>query len=98
MGKRYFEDILETMGVYIDSLKFAGGSFALMPPAVVKNIINLAHQYNVQVSTGGLIEYVLTQGSAAVEAYFGNARDLVLMSSNFPPVSSLSPLTIGCDW
>jgi phosphosulfolactate synthase (CoM biosynthesis protein A) len=31
MGKRYLQDVLETMGDYIDSLKFAGGSFALMP-------------------------------------------------------------------
>ena len=31
MGKRYLEDILETMGAYVDTLKFAGGSFALMP-------------------------------------------------------------------
>jgi phosphosulfolactate synthase (CoM biosynthesis protein A) len=30
IGKRYLEDVLETMGDYIDSLKFAGGSFALM--------------------------------------------------------------------
>ena len=30
-GKRYFEDILETMGTYVDSIKFAGGSFTLMP-------------------------------------------------------------------
>ena len=28
MGKRYLEDILETMGAYIDVLKFAGGSFS----------------------------------------------------------------------
>ena len=25
MGKRYLEDVLETMGDYVDSLKFAGG-------------------------------------------------------------------------
>ena len=31
MGKRYLADVLETMGVYVDALKFAGGSFALMP-------------------------------------------------------------------
>jgi phosphosulfolactate synthase (CoM biosynthesis protein A) len=31
MGKRYLEDVLETMGDYVDSLKFAGGSFTLMP-------------------------------------------------------------------
>ena len=31
MGKRYLEDVLETMGTYVDVLKFAGGSFSLMP-------------------------------------------------------------------
>ncbi|HLI91785.1 MAG TPA: phosphosulfolactate synthase, partial [Ktedonobacteraceae bacterium] len=36
MGKRYLEDILETMSAYVDALKFAGGSFALMPPQALK--------------------------------------------------------------
>ena len=31
MGTRYLEDVLETMGHYVDALKFAGGSFSLMP-------------------------------------------------------------------
>jgi len=76
MGKRYLEDVLETMGVYVDSLKFAGGSFALMRPKTVRELIDLAHQYNVQVSTGGFVEYVLTQGPAAVDAYFRECKDL----------------------
>lgn len=33
MGPRYLEDVLETMGWYVDALKFAGGSFSLMPNA-----------------------------------------------------------------
>lgn len=76
MGKRYLEDILETMGAYVDSLKFAGGSFALMPAAAVKELIDLAHRYDCQVSTGGFVEYVLTQGPAAVDAYFRKCKDL----------------------
>ena len=36
MGKRYLQDILETMGDYVDSLKFAGGSFSLMPRKAVR--------------------------------------------------------------
>jgi phosphosulfolactate synthase (CoM biosynthesis protein A) len=31
MGRHYLQDILETMGPYVDALKFAGGSFTLMP-------------------------------------------------------------------
>jgi phosphosulfolactate synthase (CoM biosynthesis protein A) len=76
MGKRYLQDILETMGTYIDSLKFAGGSFALMPRQAVKEIIDLCHQYEVLVSTGGFIEYVLTQGPEAVSRYIAECRDL----------------------
>ena len=75
-GKRYFEDILETMGEYVDSIKFAGGSFTLMPRNAVKEIIDLAHRHNVLVSTGGFIEYVLTQGSEAVNRYIAECREL----------------------
>jgi len=76
MGKRYLEDILETMGVYVDSLKFAGGSFTLMPRKALKEIIELAHRYDVLVSTGGFIEHVLTQGAEAVHRYIEECRDV----------------------
>jgi len=76
MGKRYLEDILETMGTYVDSLKFAGGSFSLMPRSAVKEIINLCHRYNVLVSTGGFLESVVGQGGAAVESYIRECKDL----------------------
>lgn len=76
MGKRYLEDILDTMGEYIDSLKFAGGSFTLMPENVLREIIDLAHSFDVIVSTGGFIEYVLTQGEEAVEQYIKTCLNL----------------------
>jgi phosphosulfolactate synthase (CoM biosynthesis protein A) len=76
MGKRYLEDILETMGAYVDSLKFAGGSFSLMPQSAVKEIIDLCHRHNVLVSTGGFLEYVLGQGMTAVDSYIRECKDL----------------------
>jgi phosphosulfolactate synthase (CoM biosynthesis protein A) len=76
MGRRYLEDLLETVGNHVDSLKFGGGSFAIMPPPAIKQLIDLAHGYQVQVSTGGFIEYVLTQGTAAVDAYLRECKDL----------------------
>lgn len=76
MGKRYLEDILETMGEYIDSLKFAGGSFVLMDHHVLKDIIDLAHKHDVLVSTGGFIEYILTQGPGVVDEYIRECRDV----------------------
>src|SRR6201982_319111 len=65
MGKRYLQDILETMGTWVDILKFAGGSFALMPRQAVKDLIDLCHAHDVRVSTGGFIEQVLAQGPEA---------------------------------
>ncbi|NIS81071.1 MAG: phosphosulfolactate synthase [Anaerolineales bacterium] len=87
MGKRYLEDILESMGEYVDSLKFAGGSFTLMPKPILKEIIDLAHRFDVLVSTGGFMEYVLTQGEDAVDQYIRTCRelgfDIIEISSGF---------------
>src|SRR4030042_1425087 len=65
MGKRYLQDVLETMGAYVDALKFAGGSFSLMPRQAVKELIDLCHDYDVLVDTGGFMDHVMTQGKAA---------------------------------
>src|SRR5260221_6398508 len=74
MGKRYLADILETMGVYVDSLKFAGGSFALMPARAVKELIELCHAHEVTVSTGGFIERVLAAGPEVVPRYIEGCK------------------------
>src|SRR5437660_7008238 len=66
VGKRYLEDLFDIAGDSVDSLKFAGGSFSLIPPKVLREIIELCHARDVLVSTGGFIEYVLTQGREAV--------------------------------
>ena len=76
MGRRYLADILETMGEYVDSLKFAGGSFTLMPRSALKEIIDLAHYHDVLVSTGGFLEHVLTQGAGPVDAYIEECREV----------------------
>lgn len=76
MGSRYLEDILETMGSYVDILKFSGGSFALMPRGAVRRLIELCHRHDVLVSTGGFLEWVLTRGPEAVERYLEECRDL----------------------
>jgi phosphosulfolactate synthase (CoM biosynthesis protein A) len=90
LGRRYLQDILETMGSYVDVLKFAGGSFALMPKQAVRELIDLCHAHEVLVSTGGFIEYVLSQGPEAVHRYMGECQelgfDIVEVSSGFVTV------------
>ena len=43
-GQRHLADLLETVGAWIDGIKYAGGSFALMPPAVAQSINKLAQR------------------------------------------------------
>lgn len=99
MGKRYLSDVLETMGSYVDVLKFAAGSFALMPERAVRELIELAHEHDVLVSTGGFIEHVLTRGRGAVDAYLKECKeigfDIVEISSGFltMPTDDLVRLT-----
>lgn len=87
MGRRYLEDVLETMGTYIDVLKFAGGSFSLMPRKAVKELLDLCHRHDVLVSTGGFIEHVLTLGPEAVNWYIEECKeigfDIIEVSSGF---------------
>ena len=87
MGKNYLQDVLETMEPSIDALKFAGGAFTVIQPQALQNIIEIAHAHNVLVSTGGFIEYVLTQGKEAVKKYIETCKevgfDIVELSAGF---------------
>ncbi|ERG89732.1 MAG: hypothetical protein J07HX5_01904 [halophilic archaeon J07HX5] len=93
MGPRELRDILDTMGHYVDIYKFSGGSFALMPEGVVTELIDICHDHNVKVSTGGYVENVLARDNDSVEQYFAEAErvgfDIVELSSGF--------LAIGVD-
>jgi phosphosulfolactate synthase (CoM biosynthesis protein A) len=99
VGRRYLEDVLETMGAHIDTLKYAGGSFALMPREAVRGLNDLCHEHEVEVSTGGFLEYVLAQRGDAVARYLEECRelgfDIVEISSGFVtlPIDDLVRLT-----
>jgi phosphosulfolactate synthase (CoM biosynthesis protein A) len=99
VGRRYLEDLFEAMGMYVDTLKYAGGSFALMPREAVRALNDRCHEHQVEVSTGGFLEYVLAQRGDAVARYLAEARelgfDIVEISSGFVtlPVDDLVRLT-----
>ncbi|MBI5490699.1 MAG: phosphosulfolactate synthase [Deltaproteobacteria bacterium] len=88
LGHNALTDILTTMGPWVDTLKFAGGSFALMPRRVVRELTELCHQHDVLVSTGGFIEHVLAHGGKElVNRYIVECRelgfDIVELSAGF---------------
>ena len=99
VGRSYLTDLLETMGVYVDTLKYAGGSFALMPRKAVRALNDLCHEHNVAVSTGGFLETVLGRRGDAVARYLDECAqlgfDIVEISSGFVtlPAEDLIRLT-----
>ena len=91
-GRRYLEDLFEIMEAYVDSLKFAGGSFTLMPETSVREIVDLCHKHDVLVSTGGFIERMLAQGGDAVRKYVAECKklgfDIIEISAGFVSIST----------
>lgn len=87
LGPRYLRDVLETMGEHVDALKFAGGSFTLMSERALREIIDVAHEHDVLVSTGGFIEHVLTHGRDVTDRYIQEVArigfDILEISSGF---------------
>jgi phosphosulfolactate synthase (CoM biosynthesis protein A) len=76
-GPRYLADLFELAGDSIDGLKYAGGSFALLPRSVLLAINDLAHRHGAYVSTGGWIEHVLLRGGAAiVDRYLQTCKEV----------------------
>lgn len=92
IGQRYLQDVLEVAGPYADYLKFAGGSFTLIGDEALTGIIETAHAHDVQVSTGGFMEYVLTQGHEAVDRYIEACLrvgfDVIELSGGFITIST----------
>lgn len=76
VGRRYLEDVLETMGASVDSFKFGGGSFRVYPRKALGELIEVCHRHQVLVSTGGFLEAVLPQGPEAVNRAVAECKDL----------------------
>jgi hypothetical protein len=41
----YLDELLKDWGEFVDGVKFAGGSFSLMPPERLRNLIDIAHKH-----------------------------------------------------
>ncbi|KAH9796578.1 protein HEAT-STRESS-ASSOCIATED 32 [Citrus sinensis] len=63
------EDIFESMGQFVDGLKFSGGSHSLMPKPFIEEVVKRAHQHDVYVSTGDWAEHLIRNGPSAFKEY-----------------------------
>lgn len=75
-GTRHLSDVFDVAGQWVDGIKWAGGSFALLPRERVKAVNELAHDNDAYVSSGGWIETVLRYGESAVDQYLAEAKEL----------------------
>ncbi|XP_031501350.1 protein HEAT-STRESS-ASSOCIATED 32 [Nymphaea colorata] len=76
MNQNVVQDILESMGPFVDGLKFSGGSHSLLPKAFIKEITDMAHKHDVYVSTGDWAEHLLHKGPATFKRYVEECKDL----------------------
>jgi phosphosulfolactate synthase (CoM biosynthesis protein A) len=87
------------MGEYVDSLKFAGGSFCLMPDTRVRELVEVCHAHAVLVSTGGFLERALPLGAEAVNRCLTICRslgfDTIEVSAGFVSIPSEDLLTLA---
>jgi phosphosulfolactate synthase (CoM biosynthesis protein A) len=86
-GTRHLADVLDVAGQWVDGVKWAGGSFALLPREQVRAFSDLAHEHDAYVSSGGWLETVLRYGPEAVDHYLDEAKevgfDVIEISAGF---------------
>ncbi|XP_022954632.1 protein HEAT-STRESS-ASSOCIATED 32 [Cucurbita moschata] len=63
------QEIFESMGQFVDGLKFSGGSHSLLPREFVKEVTEMAHRHDIYVSTGDWAEHLLRKGPSGFKEY-----------------------------
>ena len=95
VGRRYLEDLFDMMSAYVDSLKFAGDSFSLMPESAVRNLIELCHHHNVWCPPADFSSTCLPREATLCCSTLLNVKGLGLISLRSQPDSFLSqPMTV----
>lgn len=70
------QEILDSLGPFVDGLKFSGGSHSLMGKELVREITDLAHKHDIYVSTGDWAEHLLRQGPSSFKQYVEECKAL----------------------
>ncbi|KAJ7968390.1 protein HEAT-STRESS-ASSOCIATED 32 [Quillaja saponaria] len=76
LSQNVIQDIFESMGQFVDGLKFSGGSHSLMSKDLVKEVTDIAHQHDIYVSTGDWAEHLVRKGPSAFKEYVEECKQL----------------------
>lgn len=75
-SQNLLDDIFESMGDFVDGLKFTGGSHSLLPKTYIREVTDMAHKHNVYVTTGDWAEHMLHKGPSAFMEYLEECKQL----------------------
>ncbi|KAL6562205.1 Protein HEAT-STRESS-ASSOCIATED 32 [Orobanche gracilis] len=75
-SQNLLQEVFDSMGQFVDGLKFYGGSHSLMPKSYIKEVTNMAHKHNVYVSTGDWAKHLVLRGSSAFKDYVEECKQL----------------------
>jgi phosphosulfolactate synthase (CoM biosynthesis protein A) len=78
LGLTGLSELLSMTERYVDIFTFASGTMRIMPLAMAKEYVRIAHYWGVLVSTGGMTEHVLTRRGDLIERYLDECRALAL--------------------
>ncbi|KAM6584036.1 hypothetical protein CsatB_011038 [Cannabis sativa] len=100
LSQNLLQDISESMGQFVDGLKFNGGSHSLMPKSFVKKVIDMAHQHDIYVSTGDWAKHLLRKGPSAFSQYLEHQEwsflfDRLLLLHRTPCLNKISKVEYG---
>ncbi|XP_022139990.1 protein HEAT-STRESS-ASSOCIATED 32 [Momordica charantia] len=68
-SQNVIQDIFESMGQFVDGIKFSGGSHSLLSRDFVKKVTEMAHKHDIYVSTGDWAEHLLRKGPSGFNEY-----------------------------
>ncbi|CAO2823727.1 unnamed protein product [Amaranthus hypochondriacus] len=75
-SQNVLQDVFESMGQFVDGLKFSGGSQSLMSESYIKKVTDMAHRHNIYISTGEWGEHLLRKGTSALKQYIEECKRL----------------------
>ncbi|KAL7088782.1 hypothetical protein ACP275_13G148400 [Erythranthe tilingii] len=76
LSQNHLQDVFESMGQFVDGLKFARGSHSLIPKSCIKEVTEMAHKHNVYVSSGDWAEHLPRKGPSAFQDYIEECKQL----------------------
>ncbi|CAA3016282.1 protein HEAT-STRESS-ASSOCIATED 32 [Olea europaea var. sylvestris] len=75
-SQNLLQDVFESMGQFVDGLKFTGGSHSLMSKSYIKEVTDMAHKHDVYVSTGDWAEHLLRKGPSSFKEYIEECKQM----------------------